>query len=613
LDVVINSIGAPAVVLKNNAPKQNSLTISFKGARLNTTGIGAKAYLFTGGKMQYQQLMLTRGFQSSSDTRLHFGLGANAAVDSVLIVWPSQKYQVLKAVAANKPINVFEKDAAGVFNYTAYFKPATPLLTALTDSIKVPWQHTENSFFDFNVQYLIPHAQSTRGPKIAVGDVNGDGLDDIYGCGAKGQAGALMLQQKSGAFVSSDTAVFAADKASEDVDALFFDANGDTYLDLYVVSGGNEYTGNQPALLDRLYINDGKGHFTKSTQSLPAIYENKSCVAAADIDKDGDIDLFVGNLANARAYGVPQTSYLLLNNGKAQFTVAGQNTIALSNIGMVTSATFSDVNKDGWNDLIVAGEWMPLTVFINKNGQFTPTVIPSSTGWWQTVFADDVNGDGNMDLLAGNWGWNNKFWSGKNGPVKLYVSDFDKNGQTEQLLSYTLNGKEYPFLAKDEMERALPVLKKHYLLYAEYAGEVMADVFYGFAETVTPLSAERLGSAVCYGDGKGGFKITDLPADLQLAPIFSFQKVAGKQGTGNTYISGGNFFDVIPYEGRYDAQPLALFSSASNNQINYIHQPSLANIKEQVRDIKWLRTARGGIVLAVARNNGGLLFYKAGN
>jgi enediyne biosynthesis protein E4 len=530
----------------------------------------------------------------------------------VLIVWPSQKFQVIKNVAANKQLKAFEKDAAGKFDHAVYFKTNAPVLTEVTESITPNWKHSENDFIDYNVQYLIPHAQSTRGPKIAVGDVNGDGLDDFYACGAKGQPGALMMQQKNSAFVQTDSAMFNKDAACEDVDALFFDANGDGAQDLYVVSGGNEDVGQQQTLLDRLYLNDGKGHFTKSEQSVPAIYENKSCVTAADVDKDGDMDLFVGNLANAKAYGVPQTSYLLLNNGKAQFSVAGQNTIALNNIGMVTSATFTDVNKDGWNDLVVAGEWMPLTVFINKNGQFRPTVISASTGWWQTVYADDVNGDGNMDLLAGNWGWNNKFWSGKNGPVKLYVSDFDKNGQTEQLLSYTLKGKEYPFLAKDEMERALPVLRKHYLLYADYAGLEMADAFYGFAETVTPLSAERLGSAVCYGDGKGGFTVTDLPAELQLAPIFSFQKLAGTNGQGATYVSGGNFFDVIPYEGRYDAQPLALFNSHSNKQISYVHQPSLANIKTQVRDLKWLRTTGNQKILVVAQNNNGLLFYKTG-
>jgi hypothetical protein len=607
LDLVINSINSKAIVLKNNAPHKNYISISFKGDGLNTSGIGAKAYLFQQGKLQYQELMLTRGFESSSDARLHFGLDSFKTIDSVLIVWPDQKYQIIKNVPTNKFLTVSQKDASGKFDYNTFFKPSTPVLTLL-DDINVNWNHKEDNFVDFNVQYLIPHAESTRGPKIAVGDVNGDGLDDMYACGAKGQPGALLIQEQNGSFVNEDATVFAADANCEDVDAVFFDANGDAKLDLYVVSGGNEDYGNTPALLDRLYLNDGRGHFTKAPNSLPAIYENKSCVAVADIDGDGDNDLFVGNLANAKAYGLPQTSFLLINDGKGNFSVAGQNVMSLNNIGMVTAAAFTDVNKDGSVDLIVAGEFMPITVFVNKKGHFEKTVIAGSSGWWQTIYVDDINGDGNTDILAGNWGWNNKFWSGKNGPVRLYVSDYDKNGQIDQLLSYTLNGQEYPFLAKDEVERPLPLLKKHYLLYSEYAGVPMKDVFYGWIDTIKPIVAERMGSAVGYGDGKNGFTINDLPADLQLAPIFSFQKLRFPK-TGNMYVTGGNFYDVIPYEGRYDAQPLALFSAAANRKVTYWPQQNLEQVKEQIRDVKWLHTAKHGDVLVVAGNNSPLLFY----
>ncbi len=253
---------------------------------------------------------------------------------------------------------------------------------------------------------------------------------------------------------------------------------------------------------------------------------------------------------------------------------------------------------------------MPITIYINTKGAFKKTTLPNSTGWWQTIFVDDVNKDGNVDLLAGNWGWNNKFWSKKDGPVNLYVSDYDKNGQTDQLLSYTANGKEYPFLAKDEVERSLPLLKKHYLLYAEYAGEVMKDVFYGWIDTIKPLRAERLGSAVCYGDGKGAFSVNDLPAELQLAPVFSFQKIPGTTGNENTYISGGNFFDVIPYEGRYDAQPLALFSVSKAGKFNVPRQPQLAGIKGQVRDVKWLQSGTKPAIMIVARNNDSPTFFR---
>ena len=601
LDLLINSIDAPAVVLQNKAPRKNFISLSFRGAAGNTTALGTKAYLFTKGKMQYQHLMTTRGFQSASDTRLHFGLDTVSVIDSLLVVWPDQKFQVLKNISANQRLVLHQEQATGSFSHNNFF-PRKPSLLSRQETIK-GWRHRENNFTDFNVQYLIPHAQSTRGPKVAVADVNGDGLDDLYACGALGQAGALMLQGSNGGFVPADTAIFAADALCEDVDALFFDANTDGAPDLYVVSGGNEYSGNHQNLPDRLYLNDGKGHFTKATGRLPQIFENKSCVSAADVDRDGDQDLFVGNLAKARSYGEPQSSYLLLNDGRGTFSVAAQNVIPLHKLGMVTAASFADIDKDSWPDLVVAGEWMPVTIFKNNRGRFTKNTIPASTGWWQSLMIEDVNGDGALDILGGNWGWNNKFWSGKNGPVRLYVSDFDKNGQTDHLLSYTVAGEEYPFLAKDETERALPVLRKHYLLYSEYAGVIMKDVFYGFVEQVQPLKAERMGSAVFYGNGKGNFTITDLPASLQLAPIFSFHRM-----DEGHILAGGNFFDVIPYEGRYDAMSLAVFSSGGKS-ISYIQQPGLAAVNGQVRDIKKVR-GKGTTCFVVARNNEPLLLLK---
>lgn len=619
LDLVINAINGPAVVLKNNGPKENHISLAFKGDSLNTFGIGVKAYLFENarpddpvgqGRIQYQQLMPTRGFQSSSDLRLHFGLDSLSFIDSLLIVWPDQKMQLLKNVKANEQLSIFKKNAEGLFDYHAFFKSPGSILSESFDVVN--WRHIENEFDDFKIQYLIPHAQSTRGPKIAVADVNADGLDDFYACGAIGQPGALMIQQKSGSFLPADTALFNIDALCEDVDAVFFDANGDGRPDLYVASGGNQY-GSGKYLQDRLYLNDGRGNlaagkagFTKSISLLPAIEQNKSSVSVADIDNDGDEDIFVGVLANALAYGIPQTSYLLVNDGKAKFAIADDDIISLAGIGMVTSSAFADINRDGWNDLIVAGEWMPLTVFINEKGKFKQTTIPNSTGLWQTVFIDDANGDGHLDILAGNWGFNNKFRSGKDGPLRLYTADFDNNKNVEQLLSYSFHGIEYPFLAKDEVERPLPLLRKHYPNYSDYAGVAMKDVFYGWIDTIKPVIAERLGSAICYGDGAGRFAIYDLPVDLQLAPIFSFQKVGNNNANETTWLAGGNFFDVIPYEGRYDAQALSLFCIGKNT-CKPVPQPDLAGVNGQVRDIKWLRTKDNLKVLLVARNNESLM------
>jgi enediyne biosynthesis protein E4 len=596
LDLVINPLNETAVILKNNAPKKNYISLSFKGDSLNTFGIGAKAYLFQQNKIQYQQLMLTRGFESSSDTRLHFGVDSTAILDSILVIWPDQRFQLIKNVTVNKLLVVNQKEAEGIFSYIGYFKPEPVLFTDVSKDANITWQHHENDFLDYNAQYLIPHAQSTRGPKIATADVNKDGLDDFYVCGGTAQPGVLFIQTREGKFLQSTLVIKNRMTYTEEVDAIFFDANGDSYPDLYVVSGGNEYEDENPALKDNLYLNDGKGNFTQVLNTIPSIAKNKSCVSAADIDKDGDIDLFVGGLANAKAYGIPQPSYLLINDGEGSFTKAGNTVIESDNLGMVTTSSFADINKDGWQDLIVTGEWMPLKIFINTNGKFRATDIPQSTGLWQSIYTTDVNGDGYTDILAGNWGHNTKLYAGKNGPVKLYVKDFDGNGSIEQVLCYTVDGKEYTFLGKDELERRLPVLKKAYLQYDEVAGKTVQYMFYDLFKDYTELKAETLSSSCFINDGKGNFKRTDLPNEMQLAPLMTFAPFIS--GNTNGYIGAGNFYGVIPYEGRYDALYPSFFSVAKENQANLT-----LPVDGEIRDMKWINYTGGKKVLVIARNN----------
>ena len=605
-DLVINCLNAPAVILKNNAPKKNFVSLSFKGDSLNTSGIGVKAYLFTKDKMQYQQLMLTRGFQSSCEPKLHYGLDSLRSIDSILVVWPNQKYQLIKNPAPNSNLIIKQTDASGYFKYEDFFPPKENLFEDITGSVNCKWKHIENDFLDYNVQYLIPHLQSSRGPKIAVGDVNKDRLDDMYLCGAKGQPGSLMIQQKNGTFISSDTALFNRYAICEDVDVVFFDADGDGNLDLWVVSGGNEMPVNEISSADRLYINDGKGHFFISLNSIPKLNENKSCVAVADIDKDGDNDVFVGFLCDPGKYGIPQNSYLYLNDGKGKFTVADTKTMNLLNIGMVTSASFTDINNDGWPDLAVAGEWMPIKIFINNHGKFAEIDIPQSTGLWQTISIADANGDGYPDILAGNWGHNTKLWAGKNGPCKLYVKDFDKNGSVEQIMCYTIDGKEYTFLAKDELERRLPVLKKAYLNYGDVAGKTVQYMFYDLFKDYIELKAETLSSCCFINDGKGGFKKMELPDELQLAPVFSF---TSSYGSKNNFIAAGNFYGVVPYEGRYDAL-LPTFFSLNKMKNEFQSVSNLPMPDGEIRDMKWINYSKGDKILVMARNNKELLFYK---
>lgn len=606
LDLIINCIDAPAVILKNNAPKKNYLSISFKGSGLNTSGIGTKAYLFAGKKMQYQQLMLTRGFQSSSEPRLHFGLGDVNNIDSLLIVWPDQKYQLIKNISVSKQLLINQNDAVAGFKYELFFPSKKQLLQNITNEINIGWKHREDRFVDFNIQYLIPHMESTRGPKITVADVNKDGLDDFFACGAKGYAGCLMIQTKDGRFASLDTSVFNKSAASEDVDAVFFDANNDGYPDLYVVSGGNEYEDGNPNLADRLYLNDTKGHFTEAVESIPHILTNKTSVAIADVDKDGDNDIFASGFANAKKYGYPQSSYLLLNDGRGNFVEAATAVISLKETGMITSSAFADLNHDGWMDLVITGEWMPVKIFMNNKGIFSEQSIAHSSGLWQTVYCTDINGDGYDDILAGNWGHNSKFYSGKNGPLKLYTKDFDNNGSLEQIVAYTINKNEYPFLCKDELERSLPVLKKAYLTYSEVAGKTVDYMFYDLFKNYKELEAETLGSAVFINDGKGSFNRMDLSPELQLSPIFAFQQIINS----THFIAGGNFFGAIPYEGRYDAAALSTFNFGKENGKYAWKENRVVDIQGEIRDLKWLHTARYGDILVVAPNNDKLQFYR---
>jgi enediyne biosynthesis protein E4 len=607
LDLIISCLNSPALILKNNIEKKSHIDLSFKGDSLNTMGVGSKAYVFQGGKMQYQQLIPTRGFMSSSTNQLHFGLGSASTVDSLLIVWPNQKYQLIKNPGINKSLIINSKDAQADFIYNNFFPGKKELFQDISRSVNCNWKHKENDFVDYNVQYLIPHSLSTKGPKLAVGDINKDGLDDFYVCGAKFQPGALMMQQRDGTFKESDTALFSQYAVSDEVDAKFFDADGDTYLDLLVITGGNEKEFSPVALFDKLYLNDGKGHLMKSKFPMQGVFENKSCVSVGDIDNDGDQDLFIGGSANPSKYGIPTSSYVFVNDGKGNFTRSSENTIPFVDIGMVTSSAFTDTDKDGWMDLVVTGEWMPMKIFKNNKGKFSVLDIPKSTGLWQTVFATDINGDGFTDILAGNWGHNSKLYTGKNGPVKLYVKDFDGNGSTEQILCYTIDGKEYTFLAKDELERSLPVLKKAYLRYSEVAGRTVQYMLYDLFKGYIELKAEVLGSSCFINDGKGNYTRTDLPYGMQLAPVMTFAPVNIAQS--KTYIAGGNFYGVIPFEGRYDALQPTIFSYNKTSKSVLINS-IISSFDGEVRDIKWVTVAGGKKIMLVARNNNTLQAYK---
>lgn len=610
VDVVTNNINEEATIYHNiSSSKKNYLTISFKGYDANKFGVGSKVYLFNKGKLQYQQLMLTRGFQSSCEPVLHFGVDTATVIDSLLVVWPDQACQTIYHVKTSTSISFKQSDAKNTFCYDCYFPAPKPLFKDATADIGLNWKHKEGNFNDFGNQYLIPHKLSTRGPKIAVADVNKDGLEDMYLCGAKNQPGALFIQTKDGYFIQSNNGYFKNDSAYEDVDAVFFDADNDGYEDLYACSGGNEYGGKNPLLLDRLYINDGNGNFVKDEKRLPKIYQNKSVVCVADVDDDGDKDLFIGASADALNYGLPQTSYLLLNDGKGNFSIADENSNPFKNIGMISSASFADVNKDGWPDLIVAGEWMPVSVYINDHGKFKLKNENGLTGLWQTITLSDVNNDGNVDIVAGNYGLNSKLHATEKEPLKLYVKDFDGNGILDQLLTYTSNEKEYTFLGKQDLEKQLPSIKRAFPNYSDFAGKTVQEIFGDQLSNATLLTVQTLANAVFINDGKGSFSFKQLPDEIQVAPIFAYLIDDVNRDGLKDIISGGNFYGVLPYEGRYDADwgDILINKKKSFDWISPVKSGWLT--RGEVRDIKKIKTGQGYLYV-VARNNDRISFLK---
>lgn len=605
LDLAINCINSNAVVLRNNGNKAGYLRVKPVGTdSLNKMAIGARAWLFTPKGVQYQQLMPTRGFLSSCEPVFHFGLGDSTPPDSLLIVWPNQQFQVIKAPGANTTLTVGQADNGGLFSQADWFGAMAPPFEDFTAAASINWRHLENDYVDFNRQYLIPHVQSNRGPKMAVGDVNGDGLDDFYVCGGPNQTGQLMLQTAGGKFLPGNSKAFAANASAEEVDAIFFDADGDADLDLYVATGGYELDDGLASLNDHLYLNDGRGLFTEIPGLLPPLLFNKSCVAAADVDADGDTDLFIGNLGHPGRYGFYQPPRLLVNNGKGTFALSRTLPQDDNGEGMITSALFTDVNNDKWPDLVLAGEWMPITIYLNQKGTWKKEAIPGSSGLWQVVATADINNDGKTDLLAGNWGLNSKLASGKDGPLKLYVHDFDKNGREEQIMAYTVKGKEYTFLPKDELERALPVLKKAYLTYGEVAGETVQYMFYDLFKGYREWKAETLATSAFVQMGNGRFNQQPLPGQWQLAPVFAL----AAWPNGKTITAGGNFYGVTPYEGRYDGLLPSSFTF-EKGAAQPVFAGKMPGIHGELRDAKWI-TVHGEKMLLLARNNLPLLLLK---
>ena len=584
LDMVVNRLDEPAGIYQNNMPLNNFLSIKFKGGPGNTYGIGASVYVYTKQGIQLYHQSLSRGFMSSVSPVMHIGLGNEKIIDSLLVLWPGGKGQAMLNVNANGTIEPKEKNAAANFNRPILKNSIDTVWQDITASAGINFIHKEDEFQDLNVQPFLPHSFATQGPATTVADANNDGLQDFFICGAKGQAGQLYLQTPQSTFIHSTQQCFVNDSMQEETAALFFDADKDGDNDLYVCSGGNEFYGHNVLLKDRMYTNDGEGNFELS-KGLPDLYENTSCVAACDFDKDGDADLFVGGRVNARMYGYNPASVLLINDGKGNFTEAtGKYSEGLQFAGMVTSACWSDIDKDGWTDLIIAGEWMPIIVFKNNNGKLQEQQqqsLQQSKGWWNCMYKTDIDGDGDDDFLAGNWGTNSKIFTSSTNPLTMYLADWAGNGETDPLLSLYKNGHYFPFLGKADLEKRLPFLKKKYLKYADIAGKPVEELFGKEAINKSKkLQAHTFQSGILWNND-GQLSLQPLPSFLQVSPIFAFSSFINKSGKIN-YVAAGNFYDVLPYEGRYDAMMPTIFSIDKNkvgSKAFILQQGAIRNIQ----------------------------------
>ena len=623
LDLVVCNNNEPAMVYRNNASEiipGHFIKLRFKGEGLNTKAYGAKATLITSTTRQYLELYPVRSYQSTISQELVFTYPLKDAAQQLIVEWPDGKETIVTNIKADETIELKQSDALPKkINPTV---TATKIFTDITEKSGIAFKHVENDFIDFKDEVLLPYQLSRQGPALAKGDVNGDGLEDIFISGAINQAGILYLQTNDDKFIAAPSQAWINDAADEDVGAVFFDADNDGDLDLYVVSGGNEYADQSPEYADRLYINDGKGNFTKSMDALPVMLSSKQAVAAGDFDNDGDMDLFVGGRGVPGSFPMLSPSYLLRNdtkNGSIHFTdVTATLCPALQKPGMVTTAQWVDLNKDHYPELVIAGDWMPVMLFNNTKGKLEDISLASGlknlNGMWSALTATDIDGDGDIDFLLGNCGYNDQFSkTNKDQPLQLYVNDFDDNGIIDPIMCYYIHGKSYPMASRDELLDQVPVLKKKYIKYKNYADATINDIF--SKEKISQakvLYCDELASGILYNDGHNNFSFKPFPLPAQASKIFGLTADDFDKDGKKDILCSGNYFSYRVQLGRSDAS-LGLLMKGQGNENFLAVDPTLSGvyIDGDVRAMTAIKNKLGETLIIVAKNNDAVQVLKA--
>lgn len=611
LDIVVNNIDEPALLYRNKSNDDGqhpALRLALKGTAANTKAVGAKLIIYTGDSTALYEKFPVRGFQSAMELPLQAALPAK--YDSILLIWPDNRYQKLSLLRDSFFYQLNYQPGLPVFNYASLTNKKGNAANDWEEMAKqagLNWRHQENLFVEFDRESLQPFMASQEGPALAVGDMNGDQLEDFFIGGAKWEKPAVFLQQPGGRFIQSPQLALDSDSTYEDIDACWADFNQDGFTDLAVASGGNEYYGKSEFLLPRLYLNDGKGELIKKENAFSDIFMTASCILAHDFNRDGKTDLFIGGRAVPFQYGAIPRSYILLNNGAGNFS--DQTAILapeLLNPGMVKGAALADLDNDKDSDLVLALEWGPVTAFINENGKYKQKALTGDKGWWNFVLPFDADGDGDLDLLAGNQGWNSRFRASADQPVRMYYFDADNNGKKEQVITYYIGKEELLFANKSELEKQVPSLKKKYLYAADFAKASPAEVFgKDKLKKAELLEANYLANALFINNGNLSFTVTALPWQAQLT---SYRDAVitddNKDGLPDILLAG-NFYANNIQMGRYDADQGSLLINKGKGRFAF--QPLNGFVQSgEVRRIRKLQLDPGSTGFLLARNHDSL-------